>query len=86
VNVIGTKNRSAWEEALRLRPGTLARAYRDGADVQPLDEGGPADAGVAELMRQMDEDPAYAQWVADLVATVRGQPPGDPEAERKDTG
>ena len=29
--------RAAWERALHLRPGTLSRAYREGADLEPLD-------------------------------------------------
>jgi DNA-binding XRE family transcriptional regulator len=34
VNAIQRKNRSAWETALGLAPGTINRAYRDGTAVE----------------------------------------------------
>lgn len=55
-------------------------------EVKPerAEERRPADRKV--LLRRMNEDPGYAQWVADLVETVqRGQPPDPKDIRGKDT-
>jgi transcriptional regulator with XRE-family HTH domain len=33
---ISRSNRAAWEQALRLAPGTISRAYKEGTRLQPL--------------------------------------------------
>ncbi|WP_432156315.1 helix-turn-helix transcriptional regulator [Streptomyces sp. bgisy153] len=38
---ISRSKRPLWEQALQLRSGTLTRAYRDGADVEPAPEPEP---------------------------------------------
>lgn len=35
---IGRGKRSKWEQALRLKPGTIGRAYRTGSALEPLDD------------------------------------------------
>lgn len=35
--------RSDWERALRLKPGTISRAYDTGTPIEPLDDAPPAE-------------------------------------------
>ncbi|MDN3021572.1 helix-turn-helix transcriptional regulator [Streptomyces sp. S.PB5] len=35
---ISRSKRPLWERALRLKPGTISRAYRDGTDLEPAPE------------------------------------------------
>jgi transcriptional regulator with XRE-family HTH domain len=38
---ISRSKRPLWEQALRLKAGTISRAYRDGADLEPAPPPGP---------------------------------------------
>lgn len=39
---ISRSKRAAWEQALNLAPGTISRAYRDGARIEPAPAAEPA--------------------------------------------
>lgn len=61
-NAITKGRRAAWEEALRLRPGTISRAYLDGTPIEAADEPRPDQAPVedplerlARLTRELNE-------------------------------
>lgn len=42
---ISRSKRPLWERSLRLRPGTISRAYATGTPVEPVDDDTPAAAG-----------------------------------------
>lgn len=57
--------RRSWEQALRLKAGTLNRAYNDGTDLEP------ADAPTEPPYADMSNPKEAAVWALDLPASDR---------------
>ena len=72
VNVIRLGKRPMWEEALRLRAGTISRAYRDGSAIEPTSttsEPEPSEPGETPMEEWTLEDTRAA--IADLQRKVQ---------------
>lgn len=52
--------RTSWETALRLVPGTITRAYQDGAPIEALDDPGP------EVYANLDDEVERAAWALNV--------------------
>lgn len=82
--VISRSKRPAWEQALRLRSGTIGRAYREGSRIEPLDEGPPAEPYadlsdphervIWERTSMSEED---RRDMIDMIRVVKAQPRHD---------
>lgn len=57
-NEITRSKRSKWEQGLRLKPGTLGRAYRNGTPLEPLDDD--------EIYADLNDPYERAIWEMDL--------------------
>jgi len=55
---ISRSKRSKWEQALRLKPGTIGRAYRDDTALEPLDD--------EEVFADLNDPYERAIWEMDL--------------------
>jgi transcriptional regulator with XRE-family HTH domain len=55
---ISRRKRPGWEAALRLQPGSLGRAYRDGTDVEVLPRAVPTEQPRSADPGQLPYDPA----------------------------
>ncbi|MGW1324828.1 helix-turn-helix domain-containing protein [Streptomyces antibioticus] len=51
---ISRSKRPLWEQALRLKPGTISRAYRDGTDLEPAPEPAAQPAPYADMADRLE--------------------------------
>jgi transcriptional regulator with XRE-family HTH domain len=67
VNAIQKGNRREWERVLKLKPGSIGRAYTTGAPIEVLDDADDSSGGpeptVAELAAQVAELTAKVEAV-----------------------
>lgn len=58
-NEISRSKRPAWEQALRLKPGTITKAYRTGSAIEPLND-------EDQLPADMSDPHERAIWEMDI--------------------
>lgn len=69
-NAIQRSKRSAWEKALRLKPGTISRAYEDGSPLEPADIS-LTDSAHAQDDITVEREPTLAEMTQMLEDRIR---------------